>query len=146
MNLHSICRHTFVHCIGILCVHNITYIILYNSLYHALVYVLYYAYAYPNICSFWTACVRQLVLKMTPTPGKELSPQRTDTVTNIPVSILLTICFELDMKMYSINMCLSNNVIFSNIDSHNHLRLHSKTSSNGGDYINASFVDVSKLL
>ena len=48
------------------------------------------------------------------------------------------VCSDVYMTVYA--LCL---LIMSFSDSNCHLRLHSRNSSNGRDYINASFIDVS---
>ena len=48
------------------------------------------------------------------------------------------VCILMYMTVYA--LCL---LMMSFSDSNCHLRLHSRNSSNGRDYINASFIDVS---
>ena len=113
--IHNNIQMCIYHTIVVQCAHHLHRTVdacAYLQYIYIYIYIIQY-YAYPNVCSFWTACAKQLVLKIKPTPGKGVSPQRTDTATNFPVSIIyyFTNCFGLDMKMRSIGMCLNNNVI-----------------------------------
>ena len=56
-------------------------------------------FLHAHILSFWKVSVRIPVLKMMPTPRRQLLPRRTDTRINSPVSIHIIVIID-SLHMY----------------------------------------------